>query len=68
MGKPSYMLERGDQCEHFGEKNIKKYQFLAKLEKFQRVQSALAAFGSCRRQRQRSSLPKKFFETYYGCL
>ena len=33
---PSYdtSLERGDQYEHFGEKIIKKYQFLAKLELF----------------------------------
>ena len=35
FGTPSYdtLMERGDQYEHFAEKIIKKYHFLAKLEK-----------------------------------
>ena len=31
MGKPSYMLERGDQCEHFGEKKYQKISIFGQV-------------------------------------
>ena len=64
-------LERGDQCEHFGEKIIKKYQFLAKLELFQCGPSAPAPFLRALAPAPEITSGKiffDFFETSHGCL